>query len=72
MSHCRKCGTKQTTYEKTSCFLSLVTVAGLARTIGEGRMVGLDDPVGFSNLSDSMILSSLYHYFHDIADVVQD
>ena len=29
---------------------------GLAGTIGEGRMVGLDDPVGLSNLSDYMIL----------------
>ena len=29
---------------------------GLTRTIGEGRMVGLDDPWVFSNLSDSMIV----------------
>ena len=29
---------------------------GLVGTIGEGRMVGLDDLWVFSNLSDSMIL----------------
>jgi len=40
---------------------------GLARTIGEGRMVGLDDLWVFSNLSDSMIL-----WFYELHTLFQE
>ena len=36
-------------------FGSCVEGRGLVRTIGDGWMVGLGDPVVFSNLGDSMI-----------------